>query len=382
MKQSCTIKKRTDFSEMDFSCLFLLYYPLIGKEASILYGVLRSLIGQVEVEQIRTLTGFNQARLMHARKMLEQFELLNTYHNPQDQSWIYELQSPLSAVEFLRHDTFSRLYLQQVGSRQFDMVKVLLQKEEDIPTGYQNVSESVDISPLSSWDQEKEITYEKIRPNSQKTLRMSQFDFETFLKGMEHIFPNQLRTEENLARIAQLADIHGISALEMRRYVMLSVHTRTHAFDFEKLKGYVYKNQKVIEQPKNSYDMSPVKFLQNLQKGAPVSKADKNLIESLSLEYGFENDVINVLIEYTLEQTDHKFPRSYVEKVAATWARLNVHDVDSALAQTKKVSTKKQATNKVPEWYSDTQTHQASDELVAKALEVQKKRKGKNDGEN
>ena len=129
------------------------------------------------------------------------------------------------------------------------------------------MSESVDISPLSSWDQEKEITYEKIRPNSQKTLRMSQFDFETFLKGMEHVFPNQLRTEENLARIAQLADIHGISALEMRRYVMLSVHTRTHAFDFEKLKGYVYKNQKVIEQPKNSYDMSPVKFLQNLQKG-------------------------------------------------------------------------------------------------------------------
>lgn len=382
MKQFCTIKKRSDFSEMDFSCLFLLYYPLIGKEAAVLYGVLRSLNGQVEVEQIRLLTGFSQARLTHARKMLEQFELVNTYHNPQDQSWIYEIQTPLSSNEFLRHDTFSRLYLQQVGSRQFDMVRVLLQRDQEIPTGYQNVSESVDVSPLNSWDQQKEITYEKIRPNAQKTLRSSHFDFETFLKGMDHIFPYKLRTEENLARIAQLAHIHGISAQEMRRYVLLSVNTRTHDFDFEKLKGIVYKNQKVVEQPKNRYDMAPVKFLQNLQKGAPVSRADKSLIEQLSLEYGFENDVINVLIEYTLEQTDHKFPRLYVEKVASTWARLDVHDVESALEQTKKPTTKKQETNKEPEWYGDTQTHQASDELIAQALEMQKKRKGENDGEN
>ncbi|MBP3853086.1 MAG: hypothetical protein J6D18_00795, partial [Erysipelotrichaceae bacterium] len=143
MKQSCTIKKQSDFSEYDLSCLFLLYYPLIGMEAVILYGVLRSLQGNVAVEQIRIMTDLSDNRLTHARKQLEQYQLLETYYHPQEESWIYELKAPLSSYEFLRHDSFSRLFLQKVGSGRFDRIKAMLDQGEMIPSGYQNISEMI-----------------------------------------------------------------------------------------------------------------------------------------------------------------------------------------------------------------------------------------------
>ena len=77
--------------------------------------------------------------------------------------------------------------------------------------------------------------------------------------------------------------------------------------------------------------MSPVKFLQNKQQGAPVANADRKVIEKLIKNYSFSNEVMNVLIEYCLNQTQQKFSKAYVEKVAASWIRLQVDSKEKAL---------------------------------------------------
>ena len=78
--------------------------------------------------------------------------------------------------------------------------------------------------------------------------------------------------------------------------------------------------------------MSPVKFLQNKQNGIPVVKSDQILIERLCKEFQFPIEVVNTLIEYTLQRTNQQFSRNYVEKVAASWVRLGVDSRKRALS--------------------------------------------------
>ena len=42
------------------------------------------------------------------------------------------------------------------------------------------------------------------------------------------------------------------------------------------------------------------------------------------VDYRLPAEVINVLIDYALKATDQKFSRSFVEKVASSWARLKI----------------------------------------------------------
>ena len=117
----------------------------------------------------------------------------------------------------------------------------------------------------------------------------------------------------------------------MRKYVQRSTNPSTHVFDLEKLKDMVMRNRKVMEVNKDPYKMSPVKFLQNKQNGIPVVKSDQALIERLCKEFHFPIEVVNTLIEYTLQQTNQQFSRNYVEKVAASWVRLGVDSRKKAL---------------------------------------------------
>ncbi len=71
--------------------------------------------------------------------------------------------------------------------------------------------------------------------------------------------------------------------------------------------------------------------MQNKQKGIPVVKSDQALIERLCTQFQLSVEVVNTLIEYTLQQTHQQFSRNYVEKVAASWVRLGVDSRKKAL---------------------------------------------------
>ena len=67
---------------------------------------------------------------------------------------------------------------------------------------------------------------------------------------MDRVFPVRYRTNENLDRIAQMAQIYGIDAKDMRRYVQRSINPSTHVFDLDKLKEMVMRNVRLWKQVK------------------------------------------------------------------------------------------------------------------------------------
>ena len=306
--------------------LNLLYGPLMGKNSICLYEFLGSIHNLVELEDVYLLLNMNASQFDIARNRLEQYHLIETYVHEGDM--LILLYAPLLPDSFLCHETYSRLYLASVGAKCFDKVKAMLYKDKTVSSSYTKVESPLDVSILDSWNESKEIAFEKVKPTIKQKY---DFDFATLFKGMDRIFPVRLRTSENLDRIAEMAKIYGIDAKDMRKYVQRSTNPSTHVFDLEKLKDMVMRNRKVMEVSKDPYKMSPVKFLQNKQNGIPVVKSDQALIERLCKEFQFPIEVVNTLIEYTLQQTNQQFSRNYVEKVAASWVRLGVDSRKKAL---------------------------------------------------
>ena len=306
--------------------LNLLYGPLMGKNSICLYEFLGSIQNLVELEDVYLLLNMNASQFDIARNRLEQYHLIETYVHEGDM--LILLYAPLLPDSFLCHETYSRLYLASVGAKCFDKVKAMLYKDKTVSSSYTKVESPLDVSILDSWNESKEIAFEKVKPTIKQKY---DFDFATLFKGMDIIFPVRLRTSENLDRIAEMAKIYGIDAKDMRKYVQRSTNPSTHVFDLEKLKDMVMRNRKVMEVSKDPYKMSPVKFLQNKQNGIPVVKSDQMLIERLCKEFQFPIEVVNTLIEYTLQQTNQQFSRNYVEKVAASWVRLGVDSRKKAL---------------------------------------------------
>ena len=352
--------------------LHLLYGPLMGKSSICLYEFLGSIQNSVELEDVYLLLNINASQFDKARNYLEQYHLIETYVHEDDM--LILLYAPLLPDKFLCHDTYSRLYLASVGSTCFDKIKAMLHKDKTISSVYTKVESPLDVSILDSWNESKEIAYEKVKPTIKQKY---DFDFATLFKGMDRVFPARYRTNENLDRIAQMAQIYGIDAKDMRRYVQRSINPSTHVFDLDKLKEMVMRNRKVMETSKDPYQMPPVKFLQNKQNGIPVVKSDQALIERLCTQFQLSVEVVNTLIEYTLQQTHQQFSRNYVEKVAASWVRLGVDSRKKALEIINQAPTENKREKKEEKVVLDekfyTQKEEKSDtQIQQEMLELQK----------
>lgn len=352
--------------------LHLLYGPLMGKSSICLYEFLGSIQNSVELEDVYLLLNINASQFDKARNYLEQYHLIETYVHEDDM--LILLYAPLLPDKFLCHDTYSRLYLASVGSQRFDKIKAMLHKDKTISSVYTKVESPLDVSILDSWNESKEIAYEKVKPTIKQKY---DFDFATLFKGMDRVFPVRYRTNENLDRIAQMAQIYGIDAKDMRRYVQRSINPSTHVFDLDKLKEMVMRNRKVMETSKDPYQMPPVKFLQNKQNGIPVVKSDQSLIERLCTQFQLSVEVVNTLIEYTLQQTHQQFSRNYVEKVAASWVRLGVDSRKKALEIINQAPTENKREKKEEKVVLDekfyTQKEEKSDtQIQQEMLELQK----------
>lgn len=377
LKGTCQIVKMNSFSEEDQSYLHLLYYPLIHSEAILVYEILLSLANKKEKYDhtfLINLTFFPEAKFERARKMLENFNLLMTYYEPTTKNWVYQLYPPLNAQEFLTHDTFSRLFLKEMGSKHFDRMKVLFHTDFMDTTNMVNVSSSLDLSKLDSWDDSNEALYKTLRPKTEDVLRKYPFDFDRFLDGMDRTFPQRIRSSQNLERIAQLASIYGVDEKKMRGFVTRSLEDNKSRINFAKLREFVMRSRNTFEQ-RDSHSMAPVKYFSMKQKNAPVSQSDKAIIEKLCTEYQMPYEVVNVLIDYVLSRTNQQFPKAYVEKVASTWVRLGVDSEAKALEQTKNTYsfTENGTTVQLPNWFDakEEDEKESREDLLARALAAQ-----------
>ena len=376
--------------------LIQLYLPILRKDATVLYLFLASEAANTvrqPMQRILSVTDMDPVLLEKAVIRLEEVLLLRTYmrENDRGNSYIFELHSPMHSRDFFKSGVYRSRFVKAVGARAMETTRNLLEASSISVSGYTDITH-----PVSQWAKEDtaEEAYTEVRPRYAFSEDTSiTFDYEHFIATTSPlVFPAELRTDENMSFIGKTATFYGLSADTMRVLVKRAVDVETMEFNKDSLLFYAENARPQEKEVKDRYALSPVSFLQSFQNGAPVTRAEKKILEHLSMDMGFSNEVINVMIEYILKVSSNRLNSKFVDSVAGEWARDGIRTKEQALAQRQKklTETKKRRgdiTIETPQWYREQKAGKAADsepaddQLIREIEEMKNSMKGSgNDG--
>lgn len=335
-----TIEYYDVLSPLHYEALYLMYQPLIGPFALNLYQTslaLNKVISQDTHQILIDLTKFSLLEFVEARAKLEAYGLWKTYYDGKSK-YVYQLFKPLLPNEFLSHYAFGLEYRQIFGLVFFETLKAKYLKTSALSADYHEISANYDASLIKTIsDQELKSFLDTSQKNPTKEV-LKTFDEKRFFKGVSNtVFPKSLRTNENLALIAQLISLYGFSYQEMLVMVVTSIDIEKGILDQEKLLRKV-RSKKIIVSEESGYDMAPMAFLQKLQSGLKVNRSDQLLLEELANEIGLKPQVINVLIEDIFKNNQKMLVKNYVLKRATTLKLNKVENSEAALKFIKETS--------------------------------------------
>ena len=342
-KSKYLVKRNNSLIDNYQSIIALLYMPIISNDGVSLYFLLNSCVDCIayDIERLCVLTTLDINSLEQAFKKLEQYGLVNSLYNQKDDCYLFVVNNPLTAQEFFNHQIYSRVYLKAVGDQQYQLSQAYYASSDVDMSEYVDITKKIDLSVLNSWDQCQENKYQSMADGLIE--EYIDFDYQTFLQDLSPlILPVSLRNKENLDIIGKLASDYAISAQRMKALVGKSVDIKTNTINFDTLKTRCINEKSVdVKEVNDPYQDNPIAFLYRKQL-VPVAAADKRLIEYLTNTLKMKREVINYLIEQTLENTNGKFNRDYVEKVATTWCRQNIDSLQKAKEQYKTITTNKE----------------------------------------
>lgn len=355
----------------DIQALMLLYQPLVGNEVINVYLTLYAQVNQsyTHLRLCTLLNAMSMDTLKQCKLKLEEYHLLRTFYKKETNTYFYYLQLPLSPKDFLSTSYYANLYLQQVGNTVYEQTLQNFASYFETPKDYKELTIPTKHITQTSFTNTIEVPSIQPRLHFQMDGENINFDYDRFISHLTPLkFPPSLRTQENMALIGSLATIHGLSADAMLILVTHSISLDPETFHAERLKVLCERSKPDIVEAKDRYELPPVSFLQNLQKGASVSFYDRKLLERLAMDMHFPPVVINIMIEHILKTSNNRLVPKYVEMVASEWARDNVYTKEKALLQIKKRVT-----------YKHTQT---SNIQIATPSYMQEKEEGKQENKD
>lgn len=373
-----------NLSEDAVSSLMMLYLPIIGKDAVLLYLLLHSEGRLARTQEVHSrlfdFLSLNGDDLERARIRLEECLLLRTYVQKGESrdSYLYHLNAPLPTGSFLASRDFLAMYIRAIGQKHADNSVSKLTASLIDTTGYDDITSTVRRLP-SERDYDAAVSFQKVTPKyafSKDDININ-FDYDHFFSTTSDlVFPNLLRTRENLELIGKLATLYGLSADKMRSLVGHAVTLDPARLDEAKLRSSCARAVPDITTAKDLYSLPPVSFLMAKQNGAMVTAADKKILERLKFQMHFSDEVINIMIEYILNRSDNRLNAGFVEMVAGEWARDGVKTREDALKETKKKTgtSAKKKQDVLPAYYNPDPERKSDGEKMSEA-ELEEMRK-------
>jgi len=342
------VKKDMNFQENYQRVISLLYMPLITPMATSLYFYFAQQRENeyYSLEMICSIMDIGIDELEKDIIALENFGLLKTLKN--NSVYMLCVHNPLSYQEFFNHPIYPRLLHKQVGEGYYALLKAEVNDASISMDGFEDVTHSLDKEILTSWNQQNEDDYQKSNlPESYENVVID-FDYNEMLRNCTDLqFPQSLRTKENMIAIGKLATIFSISPARMKTLACQAIDKKTKIFDIEKLRSKCISEKSTdTKDGKFDYSIEPVNFLYQKQ-GFALSSVDKKTIEYLKTELNLNNEVVNFLVEYILDNNDNMLSTALLEKIGSTWARQGIDTIEKAKQQiTKQPLKKKQSFTK------------------------------------
>ena len=389
---------RTVLTDNDRKILTMLYQPIIGAYAVNLFLTLwmdldkNEFMSQEENHHhLLSSTGLSLNEIVVSREKLEAVGLLKTFYkeNEEENHYIYELYSPLSAHEFLTHPVLNIVLYNSVGKKEYERIvnyfkvpKINLNDYKDITKSFDEVYNS---EPLSSY----ENIIENIKANNKIGINIKErIDFDSLISTLPKETINiKTFNPENKKLINDLAFIYNYNEDEMKNIILSSLNERMmidktvlrknarNNYQYQnsgKLPSLIYRNQpeylrspigKDTKRARLIYTfetISPYNYLKSKNGGKEPVDRDLKIIESLSIDLGLQPAVINVLVDYCLRMKNNKLIKSYIEAIGSQWKRLNIETAEDAMNQAleeikkmKKSYKNKKVEKELPKWMDE-----------------------------
>ncbi len=394
-------------SEQDRFVLNMLYMPIIGYTAIVLYLKLQSeaknivITSELTHHHLMTSMSLTLDNIKEARLRLEGIGLLRTYYNEGEvNSYIYELYSPVSAEEFFSHPIFNVVLYNNVGkteyNRLFDLFKsprISLKDYEEITYSFDQVYKSRNYTPL-------EVNDGEIISKNKLLLKYElDYDFELMISSLpKELFNEKCLNKSMKELITNLSYLYEVDPVTMADLIRASLNEKGN-IDKEELRKNVRKYYQLnndnrlpsllfksqpeylkSEDGNNSLkgrmikvfeSHSPYEFLKAKNKGVKPTDRDMKILESLLIDLKLNPAVVNVLIDYCLKTNNNKLVKDYVETIAGQWKRSGIETASEAMAIAEKEHKKKSRTNVkqnnkvIPIWFNkkiEASTNQEDDD--------------------
>lgn len=345
-------------SSDDVAVLSLLYAPLMGSDALMLYLGFSSLLerNNLKSEEIMHLDFFDIFSLTplsftKARIKLEGIGLLITYET-KSKSYIYVLCPPLTAKNFIKDATLGLYLYSKVSRETFEYISNHFKIEKIDKANSTNITKSFDEVYSSQID--NEITYDKFKyllgrkPNSGIKISDYKFDFELFVKGINPDFLDTGISQTFQKQICNLAFVYGFDENEMVGLYQDSINKKGN-FDYRLLKNkanilFVYKRNmkapKLVSKEEISVqNQDLVAYLEN----TPVDTLLEDIIPGYPEKYlqtvndiyaGIElpRGVLNCMILKVLKDKGGELPNlNYFKRVSESWVKEKIFSTEDAI---------------------------------------------------
>lgn len=411
-----TVVNKTIINDTDSKILFMLYQPIIGSDAVSLYLTLVSYLDKLELisevwshHHLMTSLKLRLDNIIEAREKLEAVGLVKTFiKSGEVNQFVYEIYSPLSPREFFDNPLLDTILYNEIGEIEYSKVKeyyslpiINLSDYEDITCRFQDVFSIMDMTDFeASLNDLKNTTKNKIS-------LMSSINLDNVLS----IIPDEILNPRSITLdikdfLYRMDFVYGFNEDEMTELIKSSCNLKR-VIDKEKFKdnaknyykfehfgnlpSLALKTQPEYLRKKNlsnnlrdkkiyEYETtSPYDYLYSKHTGTRITSSETAILQYLLVEMNLNPGVVNVILDYVLQESKNKLVPTYVESVAGLFSRNNIKTVEEAMAlakeehdNRKKRESKKQVKKEIkPEWIDkDFEVNEASNEEILKMKDM------------
>lgn len=344
-------------SSDDVSTLSLLYAPLIGSEAVMLYFGLQSLLERNNLKseaythrEIYDLFGLSEKLFLKARYQLEGIGLLTSYQAGEE--LIYVICPPLSPKNFIKDATLGLYLSSKIGKDLSSKVFTHFKVEKIDKSKFSNVTKSFEEVYTSVINED--IGFARFqyllgrKPTSTIKINNKKFDFSEFQKLINMDFLETGITKQFQDQIIQISFVYAFDELQMANLYNESIN-RSGLFDYRLLKkkaNVLYSYLHHMDAPKlitkeeeniDSVDLieyldttSPSEILSNIMPNFPPRYL--NIVEEIYANIDLPRGVLNCMIIKVLKEKSGELPAvAYFKKMSDTWIAHNIYSTSDAI---------------------------------------------------
>ena len=330
------VAKKSAEYKLNLNSLYDLYLPVVGQTATNFYMLLNNMVNNTIKNQNLKFDSNNICKQLHvdlnelndAKAKLEAIGLISTYvsmANNNDNYVIFVINSALDYEDFISNPKYKALLIQAIGTTNYEYLEYKNASDHQLADAIEVTTNFDAVFNDESLKNVRIIDFEKLYANIQKATRLPitmddnckniimdvYAKYSLSLKDVEMVIYDSIYDMNGHNEVNATLLIQNFNKLVNGNVTssLISVNRDSKLF-------YGQLNQEQEDKIVNDYKLCNAElYLASIFK-KPLSKNEKDVILTLRNKYHLNDELINVLVDFSLTKTNGKLNKKYLTKAA------------------------------------------------------------------